>query len=133
MFFEGIKNFLFFLYENWTMILVLAGCGIGVGIQVVKYLSTSKDAKITQAKRVIETIMLKLVTEAEEAYLDLKKSGAIKRSVVIAEIYEQFPILNKVIDQNALILWLDKQINIALETLRKTLEENAEETVNAER
>ena len=65
-----------------------------------------------------------MITDAEVEYQDYVKAGEIKRSQVIQKIYADFPILARVQDQEQLVAWIDEQIDNALKTLRKIIEEN---------
>lgn len=65
-----------------------------------------------------------MVTEAEIDYEEWNKAGSIKRSQVINQIYGDYPILSKVIDQKALIEWIDETIDESLKTLREIVAEN---------
>lgn len=123
---EGIKNLLTYLELNWTSILIICGLIIGIVRKTIDYFSKSKEERVELAKKQIQEVILRMITEAETSYESWKNSGAIKRSQVIEEIYIQYPILNKVADQEALIAWIDKQIDNALVTLREIIEINKE-------
>ena len=120
----GIKNFLELINQNWTLITVVIGLGILVFNKTKKYLSLSDQEKIDLALKQIRITALKLVTDAEEAYDEWIKAGSIKRSEVIGRIFEEYPILNKVTDQETLIKILDDIIDDALIEMRKVIEEN---------
>lgn len=115
---QGVNNFLTFINDNWTLIVVLIGLVIGLYKKVKSYLSISTYEKVNIAKKHIEEIMLNFITDAEEEYQDWVKAGSIKRSQVIKEIFTQYPILNKVTNQEDLIKWIDSVIDNALVTLR---------------
>ena len=51
-----------------------------------------------------------------------KKYG--RKRYYFKEIYEEYPILNRIQNQDDLIQWIDEQINEALKTLRKIIESN---------
>lgn len=121
---NGIKNFLEFLNNNWTIIVVIIGLAIAAFEKIKSYLSTTKEEKIAIAKAQIQETVLQLVTEAELEYEEWVSAGSIKRAQVIAEIYEEFPILSKITDQESLIAWIDEAIDNALETLRSILANN---------
>ena len=95
---------------------------IGLLISIVKktkaFISSSDDEKVSIAKEQISEIILKLVAEAEVDYEEWNKAGSIKRSQVIKQIYDEYPILSKVVDQQALVAWIDEVINNALKELR---------------
>lgn len=124
---NGIKNFLEFLNANWTVIAVLLGLAVALIQKVKVFIGKTDEEKIQIAKKQIKEIMLKMVSEAELDFEDWNKAGAIKRSQVISQIYEMYPILSKVIDQNELIKWLDMEINTSLQTLEDIIDVNKDE------
>lgn len=125
--FNGIKNFLEFLNANWTVIAVILGLAVALIQRVKVFIGKTDEEKIQIAKKQIKEIMLKMVSEAELDFEDWNKAGAIKRSQVISQIYEMYPILSKVIDQNELIKWLDMEINTSLQTLEDIIDVNKDE------
>lgn len=123
----GIERFIGFLSENWVMLLVLTGTLISISRLVSKYLALDNVEKIETAKKLIKEIMLKMITEAEIDFEEWNKSGSIKRSKVIAEIYDKYPILSKAASQEEVIAFIDSEINSSLKTLREILKENKKE------
>ena len=121
----GVKNFLSFLNDNWTLIIVIAGLCVALGRKVKSYISLSNDEKIEIAKTQISESILKMITDAEKDYDDWVNAGAIKRSQVIKKIFEEYPILNNMTNQEEVIKWIDTEINNALKTLRTIVEENS--------
>lgn len=118
----SIKNFLSFLNENWTMILVCIGIIISITKKIISFFSKTDEERIAIAKEQIKHTVLKLITDAEEDYAEWNKSGAIKRSQVIEQIFEMYPILSKAINQEELIRFIDEQIDESLVTLREIIE-----------
>lgn len=127
---SGVQNFLNFLYENWTTILVCIGLIIGIVKKTIDYMSKSKDERVDIVKEQIQQTILKMISDAELEWEEWDKAGSIKRSQVIKQIYEEYPILSKVIDQTELVEWIDNQIDSALDTLRDVIKENQKETEN---
>ena len=123
----GIERFIGFLSENWVMLLVLTGTLVSISRLVSKYLALDNAEKIETAKKLIKEIMLKMITEAEIDFEEWNKSGSIKRSKVIAEIYDKYPILSKAASQEEVIAFIDAEINNSLKTLREILKENKKE------
>ena len=123
----AIENFLNFLSENWVLILVLIGTTFSIGKMISKYLELGTEEKIEVVKKLIREAMLKMITEAEIDFEEWNKSGSIKRSKVIADIYEKYPILSKAASQEAVIAFIDGEINSSLKTLREILKENKKE------
>lgn len=121
---DGIKNFLLFVNEHWTEILVVAGLALVTWNRVKEYLQKTDEEKIQIAKTQIKETILRLVTQAEEDYADWVKAGAVKRAQVIEEIFRDYPILSRVTDQDSLIKEIDKMIDEALVELRDILSKN---------
>lgn len=126
---NGIQNFLQFINENWTTIIIIISLVIAIVQKAKSYFSKSNREKVEVAKQQIQQIVLKLITDAEVDYESWNKAGSIKRSQVIKQIFTDYPILAKVTDQQTVIEWIDKTINDALKELRKIVAENQEETV----
>lgn len=121
---EGLQKFLQLLNDNWTSILVCVGLVIGIVKKTRDYMSKSQDEKIEIAKKQIQTTILKMISDAEVDWQEWSKAGSIKRAQAIKQIYEEYPVLSKVVDQKALIEWIDEQIDSALDTLREIVKTN---------
>ena len=121
---DGIKNFLNLINDNWTSIIVIIGLCVVIKNKASDYFKKSDDEKIEIAKKQIQTTILKMISDAEVDWKEWSKAGSIKRAQVIKQIYEEHPILSKVIDQKALIEWIDEQIDSALDTLREIVKTN---------
>lgn len=121
---KGINNFLWFINQNWTSIVVCIGLLIMLYRKLEEYISKSEDEKVEIAKKQIKEIILNLVSKAEANYIEWNQAGSIKRSEVIQEIYERYPVLEDVVNQEELIKFIDDAIDEALVTLRKVLENN---------
>ncbi len=122
---NGINSFLEFINENWTSIMVLVGLAIALFRKVKIYLAKSDEEKVEIAKVYIKEGILRMITDAELDYEEWSKAGSIKRSQVISEIYEKYPVLAKVANQEDIIKWIDKEIDNALVILREVISENA--------
>ena len=127
---NGIKNFLSLINDNWTTILVIVGLALALWKKIESYLKLSTDKKIEIAKKQISENILKLITQAEKDYAEWEKAGSIKRSEVISEIYKEYPILAKVVNQEELVKWIDEQIDNALPTLRDIIKQNEKDTLD---
>lgn len=123
---DGFMNFLMFVNNHWTEIIVIIGLLLAVGKKVAAYLNMSDDEKIAIAKKQLGETMLKLVTQAEKDYNAWVQAGAVKRSEVIDAIFQKYPILNRVTDQEALIAEIDKMIDAALVEMREIFSKNQE-------
>ena len=130
----GINNLLQFVNDNWGMICAIVLALLGIVKKVTALLSKSDEEKISVAKKQISETMLKLVTKAEKDYLQWVSAGSVKRAEVIDEIFEKYPILSKVTNQEELIEWLDDAIDEALKEMRKIFEaqNNAEKSIIGE-
>ena len=121
---NGIKNFLSLINDNWTTILVIVGLALALWKKIESYSKLSTDKKIEIAKKQISENILKLITQAEKDYAEWDNAGSINRSEVISEIYKEYPILAKVVNQEELVKWIDEQIDNALPTLREIIKQN---------
>ena len=65
----------------------------------------------------IKEIMLKLITQAEVDYDNWNQAGSIKRSQVIKQIFDEYPILSTVTNQKEIIRWIESEIEYSLNTL----------------
>lgn len=128
---NGIKNFLSLINDNWTTILVIVGLALALWKKIESYSKLSTEKKIEIAKKQISENILKLITQAEKDYAEWEKAGSIKRSEVISEIYKEYPILAKVVNQEELVKWIDEQIDNALPTLRDIIKQNEKDTSDA--
>lgn len=127
---DGIKNFIQFINDNWTAILVIISVVIAIVQKVRSYFAKSKDERINIAKAQIQEIVLKLVSDAETDYKDWEKAGSIKRVQVIQKIFADYPILSKVANQDELIKWIDDNIDEALRELHKVVTQEKEKKVS---
>lgn len=121
---NGIKNFLQFINNNWTLIIIIIGLIITIYEKIKKYIKTSNKEKIDIAKEQIKEVILKLVSDAEVDYEEWNKAGSIKRSQVIEQIFSKYPILSKEMNQEELISWIDNVIDESLNTLRDIINKN---------
>ena len=121
---EWLKNVLQWINDNYTLIVVIVVLIFSIYKKTKIFLSKSKEERIRLMKSEISGRILKMVSDAEELYDCYKKAGEIKRSQVISEIYVEYPELSKLVKEEELIAWIDDEINNALITLRKILEQN---------
>jgi len=126
---NGIKNFLELVNENWTLIAVCLGLLVGIYQKFKAWQAQSDEEKIEHALSMIRETMLKFVTKAEEDYTAWFQAGSIKRAQVIDALYQQYPILSKAIDQEALVKKIDEAIDAALPELRKIIKETNKQKV----
>ena len=125
---DGIKNFLQFVNDNWTTIIIITSLGFALYQRIRTYVSKSNTEKIDVAKKQIKEIILKLISDAEEDYYYMTSAGSIKRSQVIKKIFEDYPVLSKTTDQETLIKWIDEIIDESLTTLREIVAVNEEKS-----
>lgn len=110
--------------DNWTTIIVIIGLLIGIFKKIQDFLNKTDEEKIAIAKKQIQETMLKMITTAEQDFESWNQAGSIKRSQVIKEVYQKYPILSKATNQEQMIAWIDEQINNSLKTLRKVIKQN---------
>ena len=118
----GIQNVLEFINNNWTAIIIILGLATAIAKKSKEFFNKSDDEKISIAKKQIQEVMLKLITDAETDYLEWIDAGAVKRSQVINKVFEMYPVLSKVSNQEELIVWIDDVIDDSLKTMREIFE-----------
>lgn len=123
---NGIQNFLQFINDNWTAIIIIISLIIAIVQKAKRYFSKSNTEKIEVAKKQISQIVLKLITDAEVDYTEWTKAGSIKRAQVIQKIFTDYPVLAKATDQEKIITFIDDAINSSLKELRKIVAENTD-------
>ena len=121
---KSLVNFLQWLNDNWSAIIVFIGLIVALVMKIKSYLKVSNQEKIEIAYHAIKQRILTYVSDAEKEYEKYKKAGSIKRAEVIDKIYKEYPILNKVADQTAVTTKLDELIDDALVDLRAVIENN---------
>jgi len=124
---EGFKNVLTWLYGNWSIFIICAGLCLALYQQFKKWQELTTNEKISLAKRQLQETILKYISDAEFEYSEISKSGSLKRSKVISQIYEDYPILSEVVNQENLVIWIDDLIDSALPTLRNIIETSCED------
>ena len=125
---DGLLNFLQFVNNNWTVIIVIISLIIAIYEKIKIYISKSNEEKIAIAKAQIQEAILKMISDAETDYESWVKAGSIKRSQVIQQIFEDYPILSKITNQESIIKWIDETIDEALKTLREIVAKNQQPT-----
>lgn len=129
---EGLKNLLIFLNENWATIVCIAGLTIALYMKIMKAIKDWKamtddekkaelERQIEKAKEAIAQYILSYVSQAEIDWAYEGKFGEIKRAEVIGKVFEAYPVLTMVTDQEELIGYIDALIEKALETVRTTI------------
>lgn len=122
---NGLYNLLTFIETNWGMIVAIIIMATSIYKKATDFMSKSKEEKLEIAKAQISETMLKWVSLAECDWKEWSQAGEIKRSQVIDLIFEKYPILSTVADQEEIVAWLDETIDEALKTMRRIFEENA--------
>lgn len=121
---EGLKNFLEFINNNWTLIITLCGLILGIYTKIKNYINLSREKKIDIALEQIRKSMLELVSKSEKEYGS--NTGKLKKSKVLEEIFNKYPELKYFTNQEELEKILDDIINENLDKMKKMLESNEE-------
>lgn len=124
---NGIKHFLELVSDNWTTMIIVIAIATVAYMKIKAFIEQTDEQKIAAAKAQIKESMLKLVGDAEADYQAWKMAGSLKRSMVIQRIFADYPIFYKVVNQNALVEWIDEQIDNSLKELRKIIANNKAE------
>ena len=117
---NGILNFLTFIKENWTTIITIIGLLLWIGMKIENYVKLSKEQKIELALTNSKKICLSIVTKAEELFGS--DTGRIKKSYVIDELLNKYPILQEITTKENFENELDKIIEDSLTQMKQILE-----------
>jgi hypothetical protein len=123
---QGIVKLIQDLILYWPYVILFV-CIIGFVINYINnYKKLSEKDKENERKRLlnltlkkIQDIMPYLTANAEENWNHLDKSGIIKRSEVLNIIYESYPILKELYDEEWIVSEIDRIINQTLLDIRK--------------
>lgn len=107
---EAITNILKFINDNWTFIITILGLTILIKKKAEDWMKLSDDEKVKIALKAVKTQLLEIMSEAEIAWDDYKKTGEIKKSKVFQVVYDKFPILKEYADQDKIIEAIDDMI-----------------------
>lgn len=108
---KNITEFVELFNNMWVLIVVIVGLSIHMYNKITKYIKLSKEEKVEAALKIIKEELLKLMSDAEIEWQEFSKSGMIKKSQVITEIYNKFPFLVNYISQEELINKITEMIN----------------------
>lgn len=130
---EAIIRLLTWIRDNWTAIVAIIGLCYAIYLKARK---TWKDwqemneeqkqqelqKQIDIAWKLLGEVILSLVSQAEvDWYSEDGKLGQIKRSQVISEVFEMFPVLSYFTDQDELMAYIDSLIDNALIIVREKI------------
>lgn len=109
------------LNSAWSIFIVILGIGIFAYSKITSYMKLSKEQKVEAALKVVKSELLKLMSDAEIEWQDFAKSGEIKKSQVITEIYNKFPFLADYISQDELIAKISEMIEEKMADMNKII------------
>lgn len=118
---EIVNNVVNSLSNSLPTIIIVIAIIIGVVRMVIQYSKMTKEERVNTALKVIKEELLKLMSDAEIEWEDYKKSGELKKSQVLKEIYYQFPFLATYIDQDTLVNKLYELIDNEMENMNKII------------
>ena len=130
---DGLKHFLELLNNNWPTIIAIIGLLYAIYLKAKKtwedWQAMTEEQKkeelqkqIDIAMKLLGEVILSLVSQAEVAwYSEDGKLGQIKRSQVISDVFEMFPVLSYVTDQEELLAMIDRLIDEALIIVREKI------------
>ena len=118
-FLNGFYNFFRFIVEHWTSLIICLALILVMSQKIIAFMQLEHDKKVEIAWKIISEKMLACVMDAEIEYQS--GTGRIKRSAVIAKVYEAYPILNSIADQEEVLAKIDELINMSLVEMKKIL------------
>lgn len=119
----SINNTLGLIENYWSMLIIIIALVVLTIEEVKKYKAMTREQRIEAALSVVKGELLKLMSDAEIEWSEYKKSGALKKSQVLKEIYTQFPFLQDYINQDELVTKITEMIDAEMENMNKILKE----------
>lgn len=118
---DVVNNIVNSLSNSLPTIIIVIAIIIGAVRTAIQYSKMTKEERVNAALKVIKEELLKLMSDAEIEWEDYKKSGELKKSQVLKEIYSQFPFLATYIDQDTLVNKLYELIDNEMENMNKII------------
>ena len=117
----GFNNFIHLIQSQWTNIVVVIAIIATVVKTALSYSSMTEEQRVQSALKVVKEELMRLMCQAEIQWKDYKKSGDLKRSQVIKDIYNQFPFLSKYMDQDRLVKTIYEMIDKQMDNMDNLL------------
>ena len=102
------------------IVIIVVGA-FGAFKSYMKVQKMTKEQKVEAALKVVKEEILSLMSNAEVEWKEYKKSGALKRSKVLTDIYKQFPFLSTYIDQDTLCQKIYDMIEAEMENMKNIM------------
>ena len=103
-----------------AVVLIVLVLAILAGIrEYKKYMNMSKEDRLKAILTIVKKEVLELMCSAEEIYSEYEKSGKLKESSVISEIYEKFPVLSEFKNQDEIIDIISGFIKDEMDSMNK--------------
>jgi len=123
-FMNGINNFANLIQGQWTNIVVVIAIVAGLVRSIITYYTMNEEQRVQAALKVISEELMKMMVQAEIQWKDYKKSGELKRSQVIKDIYNQFPFLSRYMDQEKLVQTIYEMIDKQMDNMNELMKKN---------
>ena len=117
----GFNNFIHLIQSQWTNIVVVIAIIATVVKTALSYSSMTEEQRVQSSLKVVKEELMRLMCQAEIQWKDYKKSGDLKRSQVIKDIYNQFPFLSKYMDQDKLVKTIYEMIDKQMDNMDNLL------------
>jgi hypothetical protein len=125
----ALLNLITDINNYWTYLVIVIALVVLGTQEIKKYKNLSTQEKIDAALAVVKKEVLKMMSKAEIDWEEYKKSGELKKSQVITDIYTQFPILSEYVNQDELIEKIEALIEEEMGKMNQIInEESSEET-----
>lgn len=121
---NGINNFANLIQGQWTNILVVIAIVAGLIRSIINHSTMNEEQRVQAALKVISEELMKMMVQAEIQWKDYKKSGELKRSQVIKDIYNQFPFLSRYMDQEKLVQTIYDMIDKQMDNMNELMKKN---------
>ena len=121
---KSVIYILQWLSDNQLLLILIIGLIIGIYFRIKSWNELSKREKFNIICKKLDETIDSLVFEAECKYDGTQNAGTVKRAEVINKIYEKYPDLQKVVNQEYVIEIIDDLIDEALERIDEIKKNN---------
>lgn len=118
---DALTNFFNSSLSVTSSIIIIAAIILAAFREGKKMMSMTKEERLEELLSIVKHELLGIMSDAEVQWSEYKKSGEIKRSQVIKEIYDRFPALSEFVDQDKIIDCITDMIDDEMENMNKVL------------
>lgn len=124
---QGLTNLVTIAQNVWAIVVAIAAIIYCIAMYIKRLKNLSDSDKFWVAVSCMKAEILSLMSAAEIDWKDFPKAGQIKRSQVISEIFQRYPILRERVSEEDIEKLIDMAINEMMDELNEVIRKNSQE------